>query len=222
MKLRYIKFDRERINGARLEIEKIKYPFESNADDHCETSPTAYKDIVPMLKSIAKLAGRTPETLRIYDPYYCSGAVVRNLADLGFSSVYNKCEDFYKVVKKKKVPVFDVLVTNPPYSETHVKRLLRFCAKQSVPCLLLMPNHIQDKPFFSAPEFTLLKPVKRYVYWTPKGLRGKDKQQNHASALGYRTSPFPTMWYCDLKFKPINLRELYAGSKALQVQASST
>jgi hypothetical protein len=34
--------------------------------------------------------------LRIYDPYYCDGSVIRNLAELGFTNVYNKKEDFCK------------------------------------------------------------------------------------------------------------------------------
>ena len=40
--------------------------------------------------------GRAPEELRIYDPYYCNGAVVHHLGALGFRHVYNRNEDFYQ------------------------------------------------------------------------------------------------------------------------------
>lgn len=221
-KCRYIEFDRTRIIEARSKTEKIEYPFETNSDDHCETCPTAYKDIVPILQEFAKLCGKTTATLRIYDPYYCAGAVVQHLCALGFENVYNKCEDFYKVIKKKKTPAFDVLVTNPPYSEKHVKRLLQFCSKQSVPCLLLMPNHIQAKDFFPKAEYVMLKPKRRYVYWTPKGLRSKAKQQNHACAKGFRTSPFPTSWYCDTKFRAVDLKAIYSDNTSLTLQVCSS
>ena len=39
----------------------------------------------------------------------------------------------------------------------------------------------------------LLLSLKRY--WTPKGLRGKNKTQNHASSRGFRTSPFLSFWF---------------------------
>ena len=63
----------------------------------------------------AEILGKTPETLRIYDPYFCdgplgdagwavpqddsaslTGAVQRNLGELGFTQVYNRNEDFYQ------------------------------------------------------------------------------------------------------------------------------
>ena len=62
------------------------------------------------------------------DPYFCEGSVVRHLGKLGFTSVYNRNEDFYAVVAAGRVPDHDVLVTNPPYSSDHMQRILRFCA----------------------------------------------------------------------------------------------
>ena len=34
--------------------------------------------------------------LQIYDPYFCAGAVKRNLGHLGFKAVRNENEDCYK------------------------------------------------------------------------------------------------------------------------------
>jgi hypothetical protein len=102
-------------------------------------------------------AGKAPAELRIYDPYFCAGGTVRNLAALGFTHVINRNEDFYLAIEEGAlslslslgwgilnplrtmpvltgwphagtVPEHDVVVTNPPYSEDHVARALTFCA----------------------------------------------------------------------------------------------
>ncbi|CAK9094913.1 6-methylsalicylic acid synthase (6-MSAS) (Arthrosporol biosynthesis cluster protein AOL_s00215g283) [Durusdinium trenchii] len=39
------------------------------------------------------LQGKSPKKLRIYDPFFCAGSVVKHLAELGFPKVYNKCEE---------------------------------------------------------------------------------------------------------------------------------
>ena len=38
-----------------------------------------------------------PKDLKIWDPYFCKGTVVRHLAEVGFYKVRNLNEDFYKV-----------------------------------------------------------------------------------------------------------------------------
>jgi len=45
---------------------------------------------------------------RIYDPYYCTGAVKTHLKSLGFTNVYNENEDFYDAIRRGKVPQHDV------------------------------------------------------------------------------------------------------------------
>lgn len=56
-------------------------------------------DIEPMLFRIAQSAGKTKAELRVYDPYYCEGSMLKHMAKLGFTSVYNRNEDFYKTIK---------------------------------------------------------------------------------------------------------------------------
>lgn len=46
-------------------------PFSADPDDHCETSPSAYTHIAPLLRLIAKCLGKSPNALDIYDPYFC-------------------------------------------------------------------------------------------------------------------------------------------------------
>jgi hypothetical protein len=97
-----------------------------------------------------------------------------------------------------------VLLTNPAYSGDHIPKLLDICCAGAAPFLLLMPNWVAAKDYYAAAQarHPVLKgalywwPRKRYVYWTPQGLR--DKKQAHASAAGNRTSPFPSFWYLGL------------------------
>mmetsp|Transcript_65585 Transcript_65585/g.128720 ORF Transcript_65585/g.128720 Transcript_65585/m.128720 type:complete len:431 (+) Transcript_65585:137-1429(+) len=192
-------------------------PFVAESDDHCESPPEAYADIAaPVLDLIASSLGKTRKSLEIYDPYFCSGAMKRHLCALGFERVHNECVDFYDVLARGALPPHDVVVTNPPYSQDHVERLLSFVGKHDKPYLLLMPNYVCAKPYFlprllghsndGASAYTGFRtiapmyvcPYKRYHYWTPKAMRPGGKTQGHANAtLGNRTSPFISFWYVD-------------------------
>jgi len=50
------------------------------------------------------------------------------------------------------VPEHDVVVTNPPYSEDHVARALKFCATNLAahgrPWLMLLPNYVYAKDYY--------------------------------------------------------------------------
>lgn len=64
------------------------------------------------------------------------------------------------------------------------------------------PHHGQSESSKSAPFFVV--PRKRYHYWTPRGRRAdissggaKAKTHGHTNAaLGIRTSPYVSFWYC--------------------------
>lgn len=171
------------------------YPYTVDDDDHCESPLAAYEDISPILDAIlAKKGGKSRSELVIYDPYFCEGAMKQHLASLKFDNVYNKREDFYKVVDEGRVPEYDVLVTNPPYSGNHPQKLMDFVTKsQSKPYLLLMPNWVYTKDYYHKSTLPrsgtyYVSPKTRYLYTTPKGRRQKKS--------GKVTSPFPTLWYC--------------------------
>ena len=60
-------------------------------------------------------------------------------------------EDFYAVQAAGKDPPHDVLVNNPPYSASHVRKLLQFCVSDpDRPFLLLMPNYCYLKDYYEA------------------------------------------------------------------------
>jgi len=174
-------------------------PFPTNSDDHCETSKSAYSHIVPLLQLLAKKLKKSPKELRIYDPYYCAGAMVRHLNELGFPHVHNQPDDFYKIITSKKIPPHDILITNPPYSGDHFDRLKQFLSTQNCPHLLLVPDHFE----VDTQKYTILKPKERYHYWTPLGMRpdedSKQKKKHRNLMLGSRNSPFPSKWCVSLE-----------------------
>ena len=105
-------------------------------------------------------------------------------------------EDFYSRASTADLPGHDVLVTNPPYSGTHVPRLLTFCQKHTQAWLLLLPSYVVAKPAYAEAAAAMqhapfvCAPRKRYVYWTPKGAgRGNPKVRKDG-----RTSPFVSLW----------------------------
>jgi hypothetical protein len=187
------------IRARHESVAGIAHPFTAEPDDHCETDLKAYEDIACVLKIFCEHRHTCAAKLRIYDPYFCTGRVVEHMASLGFADVYNKCEDFYAVAARHATPECDIVVTNPAYSGEHIPRMLRILTELGKPFCLLMPAYVADKEYFASSLGPLrggmlyLQPHKRYVYWTPRGLRSK--LQSHASALGSRTSPFVSFWY---------------------------
>ena len=177
--------------------------FAADEDDHCETAPQAYADVASSLQLVARALGVEPAALRIFDPYYCNGAVVRHLGKLGFPHVHNVNEDFYATLEAGTLPAHDVVVTNPPYSGSHPQRLLDFLRSNGKPWLALMPNWVSQRDYYQPDGCFYIVPKKRYHYWTPRGRRAdvaaggvKAKTHGHSNAaLGIRTSPFVSFWY---------------------------
>ena len=206
-----------------------EFPFPVDPDDHCESPLEAYRDVAPFLSLLDKhlhsnltstTNGTATSTLRIYDPYYCDGAVKRNFASLGFSNVYNRKENCYEMWETASinsndnniVNQFDVLVTNPPYSEDHIERLIQFVTSDvfmlsQKPWFLLLPQWVHKKEYFinatiksnlnaqryqpsNIQPFYVI-PKKRYVYTPPPNFRVPTKSDVHK-----KSSPFVSMWYC--------------------------
>lgn len=63
----------------------------------------------------------------------------------GFDNVYNRMEDFYAKIASNSLPEYDVLVTNPPYSGDHFRRICEFCRASDKPYFLLLPNFVYIK-----------------------------------------------------------------------------
>lgn len=125
------------------------HPFTCDPGDHAETPLAAWQDVAPLLARLASKAGLTPATLRLYDPFFCTGACVAHLRSLGFDSVHNRNEDFYRVAAAGStgVPSHHVLVSNPPYTGQHLEHIFRFCwtSNQGRPFFLLVPQFVARK-----------------------------------------------------------------------------
>jgi hypothetical protein len=180
------------------------FPYPTNPDDHCETPLKSYEDILPLLHAAARsFSSSSSSTLKIYDPYYCDGSVIKHLSTLGYSNVYNKKEDCYKVWQmKSSEPKYDILITNPPYSEDHIERLVTYVTSQTTlgttkAWLLLMPTWVHKKDYYitatTANRITpfYIVPKKRYIYCPPPNYRTKKDSGVHK-----KSSPFISMWYC--------------------------
>ncbi len=197
-----------------------KHSFETDKDDHCETSGDAYDDISAFLCRVASNIGKLPKDLAIYDPYYCNGAVVRHLASRGFHNVHNRNEDFYRVIAEGRVPDYDICVTNPPYSGDHIERMLKFCVESNKPFFCLVPNYVYTKPYFnvltaSCRPFYLIPENRRYEFWTPGGFRKQSDREK-------KTSPFISFWYCHAAEGTADLVKWWRKRKSDDVAAKKT
>ena len=183
-----------------------RWSFPTDYLDHFETPREAYGDVLPLLRAAGPLAA-----LRVYDPYYCAGAVVAALAALGCRNVINQNRDFYADVAADAVPPHDLLVTNPPYSGDHKQRLLDFLlsrAQQGRPFLLLMPAWVAGTDYWRAFLRKLAK-RRRPKAAAPGGRRVLERRAGvfyvvpreayayvHPEKTGHATPPFSTIWFC--------------------------
>ncbi|CAM9708250.1 unnamed protein product [Ectocarpus sp. 13 AM-2016] len=168
------------------------HPFPTEYGDHFETPLQAYRDIEGALALLAKLLDKKRKHLRIWDPYYCAGRTPRLLGQLGFPKVEHSNQDFYKVVREKRQPKHDVLITNPPYSGDHKKRCLEYCRASGKPWFLLVPNYVATKDYY---RLAVLGPAAgpggEPFYVVPENKYYFD----HPEGTGHADSPFTGVWY---------------------------
>lgn len=128
----------------------VRHPFKTKFNDHFETSVEAINDVCFVVNEVKQLMRpSSPESFRIYDPYYCAGAVVESWKSCGISNVINENRDFYLDIANNTVPVFDMLVTNPPFSDVHIPRLLQYLVTMKKPWAFLAPDYIATKEWYS-------------------------------------------------------------------------
>lgn len=158
------------------------WKFDTDYNDHFETPLVAYIDIYNTIVEIAKILKKPLRDLVIYDPYYCKGStsiLINRVFQMILPNenitikVINENRDFYQDIKKNKVPQYDILITNPPYSGDHKSKLLNYIASTK--------EHSENnlmKPFLLLlPLYTCTK-----SYW-------KEFVQNHSSMSTYYILP---------------------------------
>jgi len=134
-----------RARPKRKQIEPFN--FEPLLADHCETPGNALRHIAPLLRQVSQRLYPEEEwrasakKLRIYDPYYCQGNIKKRLNKLGFEDIYNENVDFYQSIREGTFPEFDVVVTNPPFTEKeHLSAALEFAIDQGKPWFMVFPT----------------------------------------------------------------------------------
>jgi len=178
---------------------KPSHPFKVDDTDHCETPIGAYQDIIALIDQIAINLGKTRQAVLIYDPYYCDGGVRMKLASLGCKNVINENQDFYANIANNKIPDYDLLITNPPYSGEHMEKLLNFAAGSQKPYLLLLPHFVYSKEYYRRSNIQqgifYLVPKSRYSYLPPQWVAANSGSAALAKGKT-QTAPFPSFWYC--------------------------
>lgn len=167
-----------------------KYPYETDYNDHFETPLAAYQDVMPLISLLLD----DDLSRRVYDPYFCQGQAKEHLQSLGLQKVIHHKRDFYKDIRNNHVPKYDLLITNPPYSDQHKKQCLEYCFQRlrqdNVPFLLLMPTYVASKQYYRS---YFENHVDDVVYILPSG---EQYQYQHPQGTGKDNSPFDSLWFC--------------------------
>jgi hypothetical protein len=199
------------VTNTPIDTSKPLFPYKTDDLDHAETPFEAYQDIAPILKHLCHALGKTPKTLKIYDPYYCGGKVKTHMSALGYDNCYNEKEDFYAFAESgssKGPGDYDVLMTNPPYSVSHVERLFKYCIKSKKPYLLLLPHFFYTESYYKptigadvSNLFFICPGLQRgrYGYTPPQwaGVERGGEDGSSSSSSSTAIAPFPTFWYCN-------------------------
>ena len=183
------------------------YPYKTDYNDHFETPLRAYIDILPLMQTAIgekKIEGQKNNSeFTIYDPYFCTGRAATLLKQTFMEcnttvNIQHKKRDFYKDIRKKKVPQHDILVTNPPYSGNHKERCLEFAVGQlkryGRPFFLLMPNYVASKEYFR--KIVLEEDIQN-VFVVPAA--SQPYEYDHPEGTGHDTPPFQSVWFCGLR-----------------------
>jgi hypothetical protein len=165
---------------------------------------------------------RKKDFLQLYDPYYCQGTIIKRLASVGFPSTINQDVDFYNTISEAKIPLHDVVLTNPPYSGDHIQRAFSFVtSKKQImmkrPWAMLLPTNVYLRQWYpsssssSSPSNVLyLCPHQKYSFQidTLKNNDEKKDEKNEEEEASHHT-PYHTMWYIgglseEMKMKIVN------------------
>ena len=185
-----------------------QHSFDTNVLDHCETPRAAYEHLREFLDVLGQSMKISTSSMRVWDPYYCDGAVKRIFTQMGFDNIIHDNADFYQLIENNtNIPPHEVLVTNPPYSDDHIHRLLEFVVGTEIvnqrPVCLLLPNWVSRQPDYEGRfvnpvgqkqhELFYLSPLEPYTYTMPSWVHQKDRPE-HVGASG-KTTPYLSSWY---------------------------
>jgi hypothetical protein len=197
------------------------FPYATDYNDHFETPLAAYQDVAPIIDWLSSGDGcersRSRSEVVLYDPYYCHGRTAVLLKELGYERIVHEKRDFYQDIRNGQIPDYDVLITNPPYSENHKKRCLDFCLlrqqqQKSKPFLLLMPDYTASKEYFrqclSAAASQQQQQTRTIVYLVPR----QSYHYEHPEGTGKLSPPFKSLWFCGVPVDRVTRLRTFWGS----------
>jgi hypothetical protein len=157
-----------------------------------------------LASSYAPQLGSSQTKLTLYDPYYCNGRTSFFLKQLGCGKVVHEARDFYVDISRNEIPQYDVLITNPPYSDTHKIKCLDYCFQKlrgiqetstrdkGKLFLLLMPAYTATKQYYRDCLGDPLVSISDAVYLIPS----VPYKYDHPDKTGKDESPFESLWFC--------------------------
>lgn len=126
--------------------------WKKSIQDEYMTPPQALDLIIPHL-DLSKV---------YYEPFPGDCSSSKYLISKGVNVVYEEEVDFFEAYRLKKIPDFDAILTNPPYSRKH--QFIQVLKEINKPFFVLLPT--QNIQFFN--EFQgvrLIVPRKRINYF---------------------------------------------------------
>jgi hypothetical protein len=183
----------KRTRSVQDEAVNDDYQFEVDYNDHFETPLRAYQDLLPCLQSMCNelIQRKAIDNVILYDPYWCQGQMRALLHSLGLNNVINQNRDFYEDIASNILPVYDVLVTNPPYSGDHKVKLLNFLSSSqhlNRPAALLLPAYTAGKSYWR--EY-ISNTTQTISYILPQG----SYEYTHPEGTGHDLPPFYSIWF---------------------------
>mmetsp|Transcript_9157 Transcript_9157/g.17134 ORF Transcript_9157/g.17134 Transcript_9157/m.17134 type:complete len:282 (+) Transcript_9157:88-933(+) len=160
------------------------------ASDDRETPLKALQDLTAAVSHLFE--DKDVSRIRVYDPYFCKGTIIKSLVQCGFipSLIFNEDKDCYEEQKRRQVPANDIIITNPPYSGNHIQRALHYAESTRQVWAMLLPSYVLFRPWFSgevrADKLVFLCPHERYAFKAVENER-TIADDNHV--------PFVTMWF---------------------------
>ena len=121
-----------------------QHSFDTNVLDHCETPRAAYEHLREFLDVLGQSMKISTSSMRVWDPYYCDGAVKRIFTEMGFDNIIHECGLLPTHRKQHEYPSARGTSDQPPLQRRSYSSSAGICGRngnsQSTPRLLAAPQ----------------------------------------------------------------------------------
>jgi len=106
--------------------------------------------------------------------------------------IYNENEDFYTSSRFKDFSLFDIVITNPPYSSNHKERCMKWLRKTKKPFFCLMWKFAANKKWYREGLSNQINTKDLYIY--PKDKTRYDFKNPSGKGI-HGGSPYVPLWF---------------------------